>query len=281
MRAAPASAQTPTAFSGAAPGPGQIALLVTVRDASAADLAAGLRVSGCEPESLSILSAGLWSVFIVGAPAAVNAAFPEELAADTPFFVRCRATPPSSVSATPAPSPTLTPTPPPTPIEYPSGYYLGPLVETHLHLGRETPSLTSGNVDSFVGTLDRHDIQRAILFAGLGGSAAREVRQVITARYADRLVLFGSIGGRSPAEVSAEGVRAILDEGIYRGIGEVALYQGSWEGVTPSDPVLLEVYPVLAEYGAAIMLHPASSRAWNRRCETIPTLCSSSTAPRQ
>jgi hypothetical protein len=78
-------------FSGAVPAAGSIGLLVTGSAAAAADLVTALDAAGCTVESISVLPAGSWLIFINGAPNVVNAAFPAELAGVTPFFVRCAA----------------------------------------------------------------------------------------------------------------------------------------------------------------------------------------------
>jgi hypothetical protein len=76
-------------FTGTAPAAGSIGLLVTSDASDAAGLVAALGTAGCTVESLAVLEAGTWKVYINGAPAVVNAAFPASLAATTPFFTRC------------------------------------------------------------------------------------------------------------------------------------------------------------------------------------------------
>ena len=44
---------------------------------------------GCAVGSIGLLTSGQWSLYIVGAPAVVNQAFPATLASTSPFFVRC------------------------------------------------------------------------------------------------------------------------------------------------------------------------------------------------
>ena len=78
-------------FTGAVPAGDSIALLVTGSAATAADLVTALGTAGCTVESISVLPAGAWLIFINGAPSVVNAAFPVSLDAGTPFFVRCAA----------------------------------------------------------------------------------------------------------------------------------------------------------------------------------------------
>ena len=100
-----ATAQTPLAFSGTTPGPGQIGLLVTATETTPPDLVSSLRNAGCEPTTLALLAAGTWTIYVVDAPAVVNASFPATLAATTPFFVRCsEAAPTATVPPTAVPT---------------------------------------------------------------------------------------------------------------------------------------------------------------------------------
>ncbi len=94
----PAASGTPGAppageggFAGAAPSRGLVGLLVTSRGSTAAGLASALTAGGCAPASIAVLEAGAWKVYVVGAPAVVNNAFPASLPSATPFFVRCAA----------------------------------------------------------------------------------------------------------------------------------------------------------------------------------------------
>ena len=79
----------PAAFIGSVRGPGGSALLVTAREVTLEVLRSALRSSGCELQVLAVLRGGEWSVYIEGAPAAVNSAFPASLPQTTAFFVRC------------------------------------------------------------------------------------------------------------------------------------------------------------------------------------------------
>lgn len=92
-----ATAQTPVpiaapiggGFSGVPPRLGGTGLLITTEMSSPGGLAETLRDAGCQTQTLSAIDGGLWSSFVSGAPAFVNAPFPAVLAADTPFSVRC------------------------------------------------------------------------------------------------------------------------------------------------------------------------------------------------
>jgi hypothetical protein len=78
-------------FTGTAPARGSIGLLVTNQASSAAGLVSALAAAGCTVESLAVLESGVWKIYINGAPAVVNTAFPGSVAATTAFFVRCAA----------------------------------------------------------------------------------------------------------------------------------------------------------------------------------------------
>ena len=77
-------------FAGSAPARGLVGLLVTSRASSATGLSAALTAAGCAPASIAVLEVGVWKVYVVGAPAVVNSAFPPSLPSGTPFFVRCQ-----------------------------------------------------------------------------------------------------------------------------------------------------------------------------------------------
>jgi hypothetical protein len=90
-------------YVGTAPQPGEFGLLVTSQAISGLALAEGVASSGCSVESIAITRDGAWLVYIPGAPAIVNAAFPQSLPQFTPFFVRCQDTaPPAAGPAAPA-----------------------------------------------------------------------------------------------------------------------------------------------------------------------------------
>ncbi len=79
----------PARFRGEVPPPGSMGLLVATQGTSPGALYDDLAAAGCTPTTIATLEDGHWRVYIEAAPAAVNAAFPELLAPETPFFVRC------------------------------------------------------------------------------------------------------------------------------------------------------------------------------------------------
>ncbi len=90
-RAAPPLAVAPAAggFSGEVPLGAGTALLVTSEASDALGLVHALSDAFCPTVTLALLIDGQWSIYVAGAPVAVNMAFPETLAAGTPFIVRC------------------------------------------------------------------------------------------------------------------------------------------------------------------------------------------------
>jgi hypothetical protein len=89
----PSPTPTPTplgpAFGGVAPSAGGVGLLVTTRSVHRSDLTNDFAAKGCAVGTLGLLMGGQWALYIVGAPAVVNQAFPTTLGATVPFFVRC------------------------------------------------------------------------------------------------------------------------------------------------------------------------------------------------
>lgn len=80
-------------FAGTLPPPGGAALLVTSTALPAADLANAIIDEGCTLRLMAVTDAGRWLLYIPGAPALVNAAFPTSLTSGTPFVVLCEPEP--------------------------------------------------------------------------------------------------------------------------------------------------------------------------------------------
>ena len=76
-------------FTGLAPASGSPGLLVTSAPSSPDQLSVSLDSAGCQVGSLAVLQDENWRLWIRGALAAANAAFPPWLPESTPFFVRC------------------------------------------------------------------------------------------------------------------------------------------------------------------------------------------------
>lgn len=73
----------------AAPAPAQTHFDATNAEVSPEQLIRRLAAGGCKPRLLAVSTSGRFQVYVVGAPAFVNAAFPTVLVAKTPFRYRC------------------------------------------------------------------------------------------------------------------------------------------------------------------------------------------------
>ncbi len=85
----PAAPATGQPIVGAIPAPASVALVVVGSAGTPAALADALTRGGCTPAAFALLEGGAWRTYVLGAPAAVNRAFPATLAANVPLFVRC------------------------------------------------------------------------------------------------------------------------------------------------------------------------------------------------
>ncbi len=77
---------------GTPPRGGAIGILVTRTRSTAQGLISALAATGAYVESLGVVVDGTWRIYLNGAPAVVNSAFPLELDPLTAFFVRTQRT---------------------------------------------------------------------------------------------------------------------------------------------------------------------------------------------
>ena len=94
--------------------------------------------------------------------------------------------------------------------------------------------------------LIRYSIQRAIIFHPDPDKAGR-----ISDRFPESLIMFYQ--PTELADLGADNVRAVLEEGVFRGVGKVDLDRFQ---LSPGDPELLELYPIVAQHGAGITIKP-------------------------
>ena len=167
-------------------------------------------------------------------------------------------------SATPAPTIAHTSTAEPTPtrLTYPPGYYAGPLIDAHLHGRGLDYSVTGNTLDPLVAPLPRYDIRRAIIFHADPDKARR-----ISDRFPESFIMFYQPTG--PTDLGASNVRDVLEEGVFRGIGEVDL--GRFQ-LSPDDPELLGLYTVLAEYNAAITIKLSGAAGPQQAVQAMETV---------
>lgn len=80
---------TPASFGGPIPARGTTGLLVNMIAASPQSIVVALNSVGCSVESLGQLESGVWRMYVVGAPARINAPFTPSVPSSSAFFVRC------------------------------------------------------------------------------------------------------------------------------------------------------------------------------------------------
>lgn len=85
----PISATRGTGVTGIPPATGGIALMLSTEAGTPNQLTATLADLGCDAETIAVVGAPPWRIYVPAAPGFVNADFPANIAADTPFFVRC------------------------------------------------------------------------------------------------------------------------------------------------------------------------------------------------
>jgi len=229
-------------FSGEPPDDG-IGLLVTTTAAAPGDLAATLADTGCDVESLALLTGGEWVVYIPGAFAQVNAAFPPRIEGSTPFFVRCR---PAAASAVDAANAT----------------YVIDGQEITLVDGADEREAAPGSASKIVTQLSGHQA-----YGDLGGSAATDAGVVLIQQtggsgtfYHLAAVVGGAGGGTATAPVFL-GDRIVVERvTLLRGRLTVSyLEHGPSKpfALPPTVPVTREfelVSGALSEVGAGAVL---------------------------
>jgi predicted TIM-barrel fold metal-dependent hydrolase len=91
----------------------------------------------------------------------------------------------------------------------------------------------------------------------LKGYALRQIKQ-FERQYPGRIVPFLMPAHVSGLDLSARDAEEILNsnKGLFKGFGEIAMYRGSFKGVSPDDPSLLEIYKIADEHNLIVMIHP-------------------------
>ena len=157
-----------------------------------------------------------------------------------------------------------------------SPYYTGPLIDNHLHMPFtfEVPPAIYEEADwdapilekeVFIGSIicgfDKTKINSAFGFYVvpnlLKGQAVQLIKQ-IEEQYKGRIVPFLMPTHISDLDLKPSDVEQILDsnEGLFKGFGEIALYKGSYKGVSPDDASLFELYKVADKHNLIVMVHP-------------------------
>ena len=155
-------------------------------------------------------------------------------------------------------------------------YYTGPLIDNHLHMPFtfEVSSAIYQQADwdapilekevaagSIICDFDKEKISSAFGFYAvpnlLKGQAVGPITQ-IEQRYPGRIIPFLMPAHVSGLDLKPDEAEEVLNsnKGLFRGYGEIALYRGSYKGISPDDPSLLEIYKIADKHNLIVMMHP-------------------------
>lgn len=155
-------------------------------------------------------------------------------------------------------------------------YYTGPLIDNHLHMPFtfDVPKEIYRQADWNAPILEKEvlagniicDFEKEKISSAFGfyvvpnllkGQAVQLVKQ-IEQQYPRRIIPFLMPTHVSGLDLKPEEAEDILNsnKGLFKGFGEIAFYKGSFKGVSPDDPSLLEIYKIADKHGLIVMLHP-------------------------
>lgn len=91
----------------------------------------------------------------------------------------------------------------------------------------------------------------------LKGQAVQLVKKV-EQQHKGRIVPFLMPAHASGLDLEPNDAEEVLksNNGLFKGYGEIALYKGSYKGVSPDEPLLLEIYKIADEHNLIVMMHP-------------------------
>lgn len=157
-----------------------------------------------------------------------------------------------------------------------STYYTGPLIDAHLHMPFtfEAPKALYQQADwpapilekevaagEIICDFDKEKISSAFGFYVvpnlLKGQAVQPIKQ-IGQKFTGRITPFLMPAHVSGLDLKPNEAEEILNsnKGLFKGYGEIAFYKGSFKGISPDDPVLLEFYKIADRHSLIVMLHP-------------------------
>ena len=155
-------------------------------------------------------------------------------------------------------------------------YYAGPLLDNHLHMPFtfEAPKSIYQEADwdapilekevlagDIICGFDKEKISSAFGFYVvpnlLKGQALKLIKQ-IEQQHTGRITPFLMPTHVSGLDLKPEEAEEILNsnKGLFKGYGEIAFYKGSFKGISPDDPVLLEFYKIADNHNLIVMIHP-------------------------
>lgn len=155
-------------------------------------------------------------------------------------------------------------------------YYTGPLIDAHLHMPFtfDVPKALYAQADhdgavlekevaagSIMCVFDKTGVKSALGFyvipSLLKGMAVVQVKQ-IDDKFAGRITPFIMTAHVSTLNLQPADVDEVLkaNPGLFKGIGEIALYKPAYKGTSPDDNSLLPYYDIAASHGLVVMIHP-------------------------
>ncbi|MEK6827880.1 MAG: TatD family hydrolase, partial [Nanoarchaeota archaeon] len=156
-----------------------------------------------------------------------------------------------------------------------SQYYTGPLIDSHLHMPFtfDVPKALYAQADydgavlekdvaagSIMCVFDKTGVQSAIGFyvipSLLKGQAVVQIKQ-IEEKFSGRITPFIMPAHVSALNVQPADVESVLkaNPGLFKGIGEIAMYKPAYKGTSPDDISFRAFYDIAASHGLTVMIH--------------------------
>ena len=156
-----------------------------------------------------------------------------------------------------------------------ASYYTGPLIDAHLHMPFtfDVPKALYAQADydgavlekdvaagSIMCVFDKTGVQSAIGFyvipSLLKGQAVVQIKQ-IEEKFPGRITPFIMPAHVSALNVQPADVESVLkaNPGLFKGIGEIAMYKPAYKGTSPDDISFRAFYDIAASHGLTVMIH--------------------------
>ncbi|MBI1935468.1 amidohydrolase family protein [Candidatus Woesearchaeota archaeon] len=159
-------------------------------------------------------------------------------------------------------------------------YYTGPLIDAHLHMPFtfEVPKAIYAEADwdapilekeVFAGDIicafDKEKISSAFGFyvvPNLLKGQAVGILPEIERQHKGRIIPFLMPAHVSGLDLKPNEAEEVLNsnKGMFKGFGEIAFYKGSFKGIRPDDPSLLEIYKIAGRHNLIVMIHPDNNQ---------------------
>lgn len=155
-------------------------------------------------------------------------------------------------------------------------YYTGPLIDAHLHMPFtfDVPKALYAQADhegavlekevaagSIICVFDKTGVKSALGFyvipSLLKGQAVVQIKQV-DEKFPGRITPFLMTAHVTALNLQPADVESVLQSnpGLFKGLGEIALYKDAYKGISPDDASLLPYYEIAERYGLVVMIHP-------------------------